>query len=30
VHRFIVPLELRLTRTTNVLYELTGFRPLEE
>jgi PPOX class probable F420-dependent enzyme len=30
VHRFVVPLELRLKRTTNALYELTGFRPLEE
>jgi uncharacterized protein len=30
VHRFIVPLELRLKRTTNALYELTGFRPLDE
>ena len=30
VHRFVVPLELRLKRTTNSLYELTGFRPLEE
>jgi PPOX class probable F420-dependent enzyme len=29
VHRFIVPLELRLKRTTNTLYELSGFRPLE-
>lgn len=29
VHRFIVPLELRLRRTTNSLYELTGFRPLQ-
>jgi uncharacterized protein len=28
VHRFVVPLELRLKRTTNALYELTGFRPL--
>lgn len=30
VHRIVVPLELRLKRTTNVLYELTGFRPLED
>lgn len=30
VHRFVVPLELRLKRTTNALYELTGFRPLDE
>lgn len=30
VHRFIVPLELRLKRTTNTMYELTGFRPVEE
>ena len=30
VHRFVVPVELRLKRTTNSLYELTGFRPLEE
>jgi PPOX class probable F420-dependent enzyme len=30
VHRVIVPLELRLKRTTNALYELTGFRPLDE
>jgi uncharacterized protein len=30
VHRFVVPLELRLKRTSNTLYELTGFRPLEE
>jgi hypothetical protein len=29
VHRFIMPLELRLKRTTNTLYELSGFRPLE-
>jgi PPOX class probable F420-dependent enzyme len=28
MHRFIVPLELRLKRTTNTLYELSGFRPL--
>ena len=25
VHRFVVPLELRLKRTTNVLYELSGW-----
>jgi uncharacterized protein len=30
VHRLIVPLELRLKRTTNAIYELTGFRPLEQ
>jgi PPOX class probable F420-dependent enzyme len=30
VHRFVVPLELRLKRTTNALYELTGFRPLDQ
>jgi uncharacterized protein len=29
VHRFVVPLELRLKRTRNTLYELSGFRPLE-
>jgi uncharacterized protein len=29
VHRFVVPLELRLKRTANVLYELSGFRPLD-
>jgi hypothetical protein len=29
VHRFAVPLELRLKRTANVLYELSGFRPLD-
>jgi uncharacterized protein len=29
VHRFVVPLELRLKRTTNTLYELSGFTPLE-
>jgi uncharacterized protein len=30
VHRLIVPLELRLKRTTNAIYELSGFRPLEQ
>ena len=30
VHRIVVPLELRLKRTTNVLYELSAFRPLED
>ena len=25
VHRFVVPLELRVKRTTNVLYELSGW-----
>ena len=30
VHRFVVPFELRLKRTENVLYELSGFRPVEE
>ena len=29
VHRFVVPLELRLKRTTSAVYELTGFRPVE-
>ena len=29
VHRFIVPLELRIKRTSNTLFELSGFRPLE-
>jgi PPOX class probable F420-dependent enzyme len=28
VYRFVVPLELRLKRTTDVLYELTGFSPI--
>jgi uncharacterized protein len=27
VHRVVVPLELKLRRTSNVLYEVTGFRP---
>jgi uncharacterized protein len=30
VHRFVVPLELRLKRTSNTLYELSDFRPLEK
>ena len=30
VHRFVVPLELHLKRTTNALYELTGFRAPED
>jgi PPOX class probable F420-dependent enzyme len=30
VHRLLVPLELRLKRTTNTLYELTDFRQLAE
>jgi PPOX class probable F420-dependent enzyme len=30
VHRFVVPLELRLKGTTNKLYELTDFRPLDD
>jgi PPOX class probable F420-dependent enzyme len=29
VHRFVVPFELRLRRTANALYELSGFRPLD-
>ena len=29
VHRFLVPLELRLKRTREVRYELDGFRPLD-
>jgi PPOX class probable F420-dependent enzyme len=29
VHRFVVPLEVRLKGTTNTLYELTDFRPLD-
>jgi PPOX class probable F420-dependent enzyme len=28
VHGLVVPLELKLRRTSNVLYELTGFRPV--
>jgi hypothetical protein len=30
VHRFLVPLELRLKRTHEVRYELDRFRPLGE
>jgi PPOX class probable F420-dependent enzyme len=30
VHRFVVPLELWLKRTTDVLYELTGFSPIAD
>jgi PPOX class probable F420-dependent enzyme len=30
VHRVVVPLELRLKRTTNMVYELTGFRPVDQ
>jgi PPOX class probable F420-dependent enzyme len=30
VHRFVVPLELRLKGTTNKLYELTDLRPLDD
>jgi uncharacterized protein len=30
VHRFVVPLELRLKGTTNKLYELSDFRPLDD
>jgi PPOX class probable F420-dependent enzyme len=29
VHRFVVPLEVWLKGTTNTLYELTAFRPLD-
>jgi uncharacterized protein len=29
VHRFVVPLEVRLKGTSNLLYELTEFRPLD-
>lgn len=29
VHRFLVPLELRLKRTREVRYELAGFAPLD-
>ena len=29
IHRFVVPLELYVKRSANVLYELTDFRPAE-